>query len=36
MNETITPVIGLIGGSGLYDMDGIEDREWRQVDSPWG
>jgi 5'-methylthioadenosine phosphorylase len=36
MSETITPVIGLIGGSGLYDMDGIENREWRRVDSPWG
>jgi 5'-methylthioadenosine phosphorylase len=36
MSETITPVIGLIGGSGLYDMDGIEKREWRKVDSPWG
>ncbi|MCS6933195.1 MAG: S-methyl-5'-thioadenosine phosphorylase [Acetobacteraceae bacterium] len=36
MSETITPVIGLIGGSGLYDMDGIEKREWRRVDSPWG
>jgi 5'-methylthioadenosine phosphorylase len=36
MRETITPVIGLIGGSGLYDMDGITDREWRRVDSPWG
>jgi 5'-methylthioadenosine phosphorylase len=36
MPETITPVIGLIGGSGLYDMDGITDREWRRVDSPWG
>ena len=36
MSETITPVIGLIGGSGLYDMDGITNREWRRVDSPWG
>jgi 5'-methylthioadenosine phosphorylase len=30
------PVIGLIGGSGLYDIDGLEDREWRRVHTPWG
>jgi len=30
------PVIGIIGGSGLYDIDGIEDRAWRSVDTPWG
>jgi len=32
----ITPVIGLIGGSGLYDIPGLEDREWRRVETPWG
>ncbi|MDB5412691.1 MAG: methylthioadenosine phosphorylase [Rubritepida sp.] len=36
MPETVEPVIGLIGGSGLYDIDGIEDREWRHVSTPWG
>ncbi|MDJ0389092.1 S-methyl-5'-thioadenosine phosphorylase [Roseomonas sp. E05] len=35
-SETIEPVIGLIGGSGLYDIDGLEEREWRRVESPWG
>ncbi|MFC4168554.1 S-methyl-5'-thioadenosine phosphorylase [Teichococcus aestuarii] len=35
-SETIEPVIGLIGGSGLYDIDGLEEREWRRIDSPWG
>ncbi|MGO2958431.1 MAG: S-methyl-5'-thioadenosine phosphorylase [Acetobacter sp.] len=35
-NESIEPVIGLIGGSGLYDIDGLEDKEWRHVDTPWG
>jgi 5'-methylthioadenosine phosphorylase len=30
------PVIGLIGGSGLYDIDGLEEREWRRVATPWG
>lgn len=28
--------IGIIGGSGLYAIDGLEDAEWRMVDSPWG
>ncbi|MCJ8158441.1 S-methyl-5'-thioadenosine phosphorylase [Sphingomonas sp. LaA6.9] len=29
-------VIGVIGGSGLYDIDGLEDAEWIPVASPWG
>jgi 5'-methylthioadenosine phosphorylase len=33
---TIQPVIGIIGGSGLYDIDGLEDKEWRHVPTPWG
>ena len=28
--------IGLIGGSGLYAIDGLDDAEWRRVESPWG
>jgi 5'-methylthioadenosine phosphorylase len=28
--------IGIIGGSGLYDVAGIEDGQWVEVDSPWG
>jgi 5'-methylthioadenosine phosphorylase len=36
MSTEITPVIGLIGGSGLYDIPGLEEREWRRVDTPWG
>jgi 5'-methylthioadenosine phosphorylase len=28
--------IGIIGGSGLYDVDGIEGGEWVEVHSPWG
>jgi 5'-methylthioadenosine phosphorylase len=30
------PVVGVIGGSGIYDMDGLEKVEWRRVDSPFG
>jgi len=28
--------LGVIGGSGVYDIDGLEKAEWRQVESPWG
>ena len=30
------PVIGIIGGSGLYDIDGLTDRRWQAVDTPFG
>jgi 5'-methylthioadenosine phosphorylase len=30
------PVIGIIGGSGLYEMTGLEDAGWTPVASPWG
>ncbi|MCX7381855.1 MAG: S-methyl-5'-thioadenosine phosphorylase [Alphaproteobacteria bacterium] len=36
MADLITPVIGIIGGSGLYDIDGLEDKRWRKVSTPWG
>jgi len=29
-------VLGLVGGSGLYDLPGLEHPEWRRVESPWG
>jgi 5'-methylthioadenosine phosphorylase len=34
--DQIEPVIGLIGGSGLYDIEGLEDKQWREVETPWG
>ena len=30
------PVLGIIGGSGLYDIDGLENKEWRKVETPFG
>ena len=27
---------GIIGGSGLYDIPGLQDAAWTAVDSPWG
>ncbi|MEL6299702.1 MAG: S-methyl-5'-thioadenosine phosphorylase [Pseudomonadota bacterium] len=29
-------VLGIIGGSGLYDLPGLSNAEWRKVESPWG
>ncbi|MEZ0496654.1 S-methyl-5'-thioadenosine phosphorylase [Sphingomonas sp. IW22] len=28
--------IGIIGGSGLYDVEGVEDGRWVDIDTPWG
>jgi len=28
--------IGIIGGSGLYEIDALEDPQWIAVDTPWG
>lgn len=36
VSETINTVLGIIGGSGLYELPDIENAEWIQVDSPWG
>lgn len=32
----LPPVIGLIGGSGLYEITGLSGAQWRPVASPWG
>ena len=29
-------MIGVIGGSGIYDLDGLQDARWQAVDTPWG
>lgn len=29
-------VIGVMGGSGVYEIDGLEDATWQEVESPWG
>ncbi|AXI55671.1 S-methyl-5'-thioadenosine phosphorylase (plasmid) [Pseudoseohaeicola sp. NH-UV-7] len=28
--------LAVIGGSGVYDIDGLKDAEWVDVDTPWG
>jgi 5'-methylthioadenosine phosphorylase len=30
------PVIGVLGGSGVYDIDGLSGKRWVKVDSPFG
>ena len=30
------PRIGVLGGSGIYAMTGIENTNWRKVATPWG
>ena len=29
-------VLGIIGGSGLYDLPGLTDTEWKRIETPWG
>jgi len=29
-------MIGVIGGSGLYEIDGLEGAAWQTVETPWG
>ncbi len=36
MSDSITPVIGIIGGSGLYNIEGLTKTRWEKVDTPWG
>ena len=36
MAHDIEPVIGIIGGSGLYDIEGLTNKSWRPVATPWG
>ncbi len=36
MSTPSKPVIGIIGGSGLYQIDGLTDVSWRKVSSPFG
>ncbi len=30
------PLLGIIGGSGIYDIVGLTDIEWRKIDTPFG
>ena len=28
--------LGIIGGSGLYKMEGFEKTRWKKINTPWG
>jgi 5'-methylthioadenosine phosphorylase len=30
------PVLGVIGGSGLYEIDGLDNVRWEKISGPWG
>ncbi len=30
------PLVGVIGGSGIYDIDGLVDTRWVEIGSPFG
>ena len=36
MSQNLPPAIGIIGGSGLYDLEGFENREEISVETPFG
>ncbi|QSQ23027.1 S-methyl-5'-thioadenosine phosphorylase [Pyxidicoccus parkwayensis] len=36
MSTSTKPVIGILGGSGLYQIDGLKDVTWKKVSSPFG
>ena len=33
---SVDTVVGIVGGTGLYDLPGLTDRAWRKIDSPFG
>ncbi|MGO1118742.1 S-methyl-5'-thioadenosine phosphorylase [Rhodovibrionaceae bacterium A322] len=35
-NSNPAPVIGVIGGSGVYDIEGLTDTRWQAVETPFG
>ncbi len=36
MAERRQPVVGIVGGSGVYDLDGLRNARWEKVESPFG
>jgi 5'-methylthioadenosine phosphorylase len=35
-HEGVPPTLGIIGGSGIYDIEGLSDVRWQAVDTPYG
>ena len=36
VKSEMNTMIGVIGGSGLYEIDGLQGASWKSVESPWG
>jgi len=36
MTMSSSTVIGIVGGTGLYDLQGLTEQRWERVDSPFG
>ena len=36
MASTRKPTLGVVGGSGVYALDGLENARWEKVESPFG
>ena len=32
----MSELIGIVGGTGLYDLEGLTEQDWRHIDSPFG
>ncbi len=35
-NSNPAPVLGIVGGSGVYDIEGLSNKRWQRVASPFG
>ena len=35
-DEMQQSVLGIVGGSGLYELDKLENAQWHKIESPWG
>jgi 5'-methylthioadenosine phosphorylase len=35
-NNSQQPVLGIIGGSGVYDIEGLANKRWQRIQSPFG
>ena len=35
-NDDGAPVLGVLGGSGIYDIEGLVERRWETLSSPFG
>ena len=34
--SSLKPIIGVIGGSGVYDIDGLKNKQWKKINSSFG